>query len=240
MKNQLCCYYALFWFLIPKSSYQKCTNQKETPVMNRIKIFSIYALLISVLSACSSNRLVQTYVGSTLAKNEIGVLTKPENIKIISVNGRAVKNYLLNRTTVNYGLETGVNVVLFNYESVWGSAKKDADDSPSIKVLSVPTEVIIHAKAGGNYHFTFDEADDVLSAKALAANFNASILDENGVLVANSKTLTKDSMKQAMKESEVNEQGQASNKDELLALKALWKKIGESEKKKFLAWVFQQ
>lgn len=214
-----------------------------------------HRLLILIFSltmvACSSNKVVKTYDGKALANESIAVLNAPENITVLSVNGKDVQQYLLSNLNVNYGLKPGENLVVFKYESIWSKAKRDEESGSRVDIVeSEPLEVLIKARAGVDYHFNFLPAKNVREAKELAAAFSAQILDENKGLVAESVALNtylneKESVAQQeeklYQENKVaeNNQSKAEDKTVLDSLKEIWPTASADEKKAFLVWVFQ-
>jgi len=206
---------------------------KIMKVVGRIRLL-IVMLVIALLIGCSSGAIINTYSGDTLPASELAILNSPENIILLSVNGREVKQYLLSDLNVNYGLKSGENTVIFRYESLWGKAKKAGDSARSETVASDPQELIIIAKPGQEYHFSFNGAGNVREARALAKSFSANIYDLNNVLIAKSQGL---GVSERAKLSETEKTSDSSVMD---ALTALWGKASAEEKKKFLAWVFQE
>lgn len=204
------------------------------------------------MSACSSNKLVKTYEGEPLPDASVAVLTAPENITLLSVNGKAVTQYLLSNLEVNYALQEGENLVVFQYESIWGKARRDEETGSRADVVqSEPLEVLINAKAGKRYSFSFMPAGNVREAKVLAASFMAQIIDENKDLVAESVALgayakAKDqrvAKEKALLADKVDSEKRAADSSGLSVsekLKALWSQANAEEKKAFMVWVFQE
>jgi len=118
----------------------------------KVSFFTAKLLLIlSVLFlvACSTGKIVKTYDGDELLTEELAVLTAPENIVVLSINGKKMKKYLLSDLNVNYGLKPGENLVVFQHKSVWAKAVRENRDAPrSETVVSEPKEVLVLAKAG--------------------------------------------------------------------------------------------
>ncbi|MFV1872053.1 MAG: DUF2057 family protein [Oleiphilus sp.] len=214
--------------------------------------FSWLVIVFSMgLVACTSNKIVKTYPGDIQDKNSIAVLSAPENITILSVNGKDMQQYLLSNLNVNYGLKVGENLVVFKYESIWSRAKKDEVTGSRVDVVeSEPLEVLIQAEAGEHYSFSFMPATNVREAKSLVNDFSAQVLDENKNLVAESAALG--TYQQAMQDKEKAKQAeilesqtlQASSSDPgqsvLDKLKQIWPTASSDEKKAFLVWVFQK
>lgn len=138
-------------------------------------VFRVFVLLISLtLLGCTSDKIVKTYDGKVLAKDEVAVLTAPQNITLLSVNGKEVQQYLLSNLDVNYALKAGENLVVFKYESIWSKAKRDEETGARVDVVeSEPLEVRIMSKPGAKYNFSFVPASNLREAKELAATFVA-------------------------------------------------------------------
>jgi len=207
--------------------------------MARFKIGSMcFSLLVFlVVSGCSTGRLVKTYEGAILNDSEVGKLTAPENISLISVNGQALPSYLLPNLNVNYALETGENVVVFQYESVWGKAKKGENGARSESVVSEQKEVLIDVVPGEAYTFSYLKPSNVREARKFADDFSVSVYDAGNNLVAESKQLNYHAL---LSQSLVKGEVVARVGDAVDKLKLLWSTVTAEEKKVFLAWVFQE
>lgn len=218
----------------------------------KLSIFTaklVLVLGVLLLAACSTGKIVQSYEGDVLQAAELSVLTAPENIVVLSINGKKVKKYLLSDLNVRYGLKPGQNLVVFQYESVWAKAIRAEQDAPrSEKVVSAPKEVLIDAKAGENLHFSFKNVGNVRAAKDLAAEFDAELLDEKLNVVARSAELgTYDvgedvalPVKAKLRSGKKEGLSEAGTLQTLDALKVLWGTATADEKKEFLSWAFQK
>lgn len=218
------------------------------------RIFIIFAALF--LAACSTNKIVKTYEGAVLPEEAIAVLTAPENITLISVDGKDVQQYMLNNLKVNYGLQAGDNLVVFQFDSVWAKAQKDEiTGSRSEVVQSLPMEVLIPAKAGERYTFSHAPANNIREARTLADSFIARVVDEQANLIAesvalnshkqaqemhvrNDESLLVQGRKDADQENELNQQQE--NGSTLEKLRLVWGEATPEEKKAFMVWVFQE
>lgn len=210
-------------------------------------------VLMSFLVACStSNRLVKTYDGETLPSSQLATLIAPENIAIISVNGKDVPNYLLSDLNTKYALKPGFNHVVFNYESVWAKPGIRANDGPaSEKTESKPMFVSFDARLGEQYDFSFQDATKLKEARALSERFSADLIDGKGAVVTTSKLFegklsSEDSLSlvqtlvsslQAKSSSHDADSAEPSN---LSNLKILWQQASPAERKAFLAWAFKE
>lgn len=210
---------------------------------------SLLILSVLFLVACSTGKIVKTYAGDELLVEQLAVLTAPENIVVLSINGKRVKNYLLSDLNVNYGLKPGENLVVFKHESVWAKTVRENRDAPrSEKVVSEPKEVLIDAKAGESLNFKFQTGNNLREARALAAAFEAEVLDSKFNVVAQSAkvgTLEASKAKAALAEEQLAKEKikalpETSDVASLDALKVLWGAASAAEKKTFLAWAFQE
>jgi len=210
------------------------------------KLMLVFSVLFLV--ACSNGRILKTYEGDVLAKEQLSVLTAPENIVVLSINEKAVKTYLLSDIEVNYGLKPGKNLVVFQYESVWGKVMRGDDTPRSEKIVSKPKEVLIDAKAGEQLNFRFKKADNVREARLLAAAFEAEVIDaqsnalsvstELGVYEAGRKA--RENLESQAEAKQTGALPDTANLQALDALKVLWRSANAEEKKAFLVWAFQK
>lgn len=213
-------------------------------MFNRFSSLALMLMISLVLFGCASDKIVKTYKGKVLAKDDIAVLTAPENITLLSVNGHDVQQYLLSNLSVNYGLKEGENLVVFKYESIWSKAKRDEETGSRVDVVeSEPLEVLILAKPGAKYNFNVEPASNVREAKILASNFVAQVVDENEKLITESVALNtyqkaKVALVQEQKEKVLASDGLVSV-SVIEQLKLLWPSATAEEKKAFLVWVFQ-
>jgi len=220
-------------------------------IVSRLLRLTVSLSLILMLAACATGKVIKTYEGETLALGQEAILTAPENIALLSVNGRSVQQYLLSDLSVKYALKAGVNVVVFQYESVWGKAKTVSDGRRSEKVESAPREALISAKPGDQYTFSFLKPGNVREARALANDFKANVFNQNSVLVAEAVALNTYSSEGqesapvdgvtavAVKDNISATEAQDENISVVDSLKSMWGTASAEEKKAFLVWAFQ-
>lgn len=213
-------------------------------MLHRFSLPALMLLISFVLFGCASDKIVKTYKGKILSEDAIAVLTAPENITLLSVNGSDVQQYLLSNLSVNYGLKSGENLVVFKYESIWSKAIRDKETGSRVDVVtSQPLEVLISATPGAKYNFNFVPASNIREAKILAANFVAQVVDENKNLITESVALNtyqkeKDALVQGQKVKGIINEGLGSV-SVIEQLKQLWPLASAAEKKAFLVWVFE-
>ncbi len=211
-----------------------------------LRLWSLVSVLL--LAACSSGKIVKTYDGDVLPKQQLAVLTANEDIVLISVNGKAVPKYLVSGIDANYGLMPGENLVVFHYASVWGNPNRVDKDAPrGLQVESSQKEVLIKAESGSRYTFRYRKPASIREARVLASEFEADIVDQQLQVIAQSGEIgryqsripsTADGL--AVAESKVAptiSAGKALSTIE--ALQALWGTASKEEQKAFLKWAFQ-
>ena len=203
---------------------------------------SVLLLSTLFLVACSTGKIVKAYDGEALATEQLAVLSAPENIVILSINGKKMKKYLLSDLSTSYSLKPGENLVVFRSESVWAKAVREDKDAPrSERVVSEPREIMLDVKAGDELSFKFEHGSNVREARALAKEFKAEVIDSKLNTVAVSaepgtyKVLAETKNKVLSKPL-----AEASDLQTLDALKVLWATATADEKKSFLSWAFQK
>ena len=209
-----------------------------------VSVRVLFTVIILQLLACSTGRIVKTYEGDILPLEKLAVLNAGENISLISVNGQEVERYLLSSIDVNYGLKPGNNKVVFQYESIWGTSKKVDGRHYSEKVSSEPKELLINAKAGDKYTFSYIKPGNVREAREIAAVFTANILNQNNEFVVESVEQSQQEVVVVLESSASEKRGTAplnsKNQTAIDALKALWEVTNSDDKKRFLVWAFQE
>ncbi len=231
------------------------------------KLVAFVALLL-VLAGCSGNKIVPTYGGTKLPKEQVAVLTAGENISVLEVNGEPVPKYLLSNIEVKYGLKPGPNRILFQYRSVWANHQRDEDGPRAVEVSSAPREVNVLANAGDTLYFDYASAGNVREARALAENFKARVRNARGDVVAESQMPVPEEEQVAISpgpDESAGESGLMGAEGAVLVtpqslaatraapaasaptgalpalegLKVLWNQASNDEKKAFLKWAFQ-
>jgi len=219
---------------------------------------SIFLSLL--LSGCAVGP-VQTWEGEKLAPEQSAVLKVPEDISIVSVNGKSMSSYLVNNMALDYLLKPGVTNVQFRYESVWASGTKEEGRNKPFIARSELREVTFDVAAGKTYAFAFEHPADRISATSVAQGFQASIVAD-GVVLANSMQPTAKmaapagavqnsasvaapviaSNATAINSAAINSTATAapaSSVGKMDAIKLLWGDLSAQEKKEFLRWAFK-
>jgi uncharacterized protein YccT (UPF0319 family) len=221
-------------------------------MFKQLGFVSLLICLSALMSACSSNKLVKTYPGELLPEQSVGVLTAPESITVLSVNGSPVTQYLLSNLEVRYALKEGENLVVFQYESIWSKARRDDETGSRVNVVkSEPLEVLIDVKVGERYRFNIPSVTNQKEAEELASSFVARIVDAQQNLVAESMVLGAHEQAALIEKNE-NELAKSAGQPDADSssvsnltsstdrLKALWFEASAEEKKAFMVWVFQE
>ncbi len=198
-------------------------------------------LLSLCLVACSSGKIVKTWEGDEKPANELALLTAPEHITLLAVDGKAMPDYLLQGLTTTYSLLPGEHILEFKFETLWAVARKAENSSPSRVVSSEPQQVRVRVEPGQQLTFRYPTPGNLRDAEAIAATFSAELVDAQGRVVAKSVpagTYTlpdTEPLKQAQAIAGVSE----SDVSRLDALKVLWSRLSAEEKKAFLSWAFE-
>lgn len=233
--------------------------------IHRLKLISALAFAM-VLAGCGTTfKSVQTWEGPSAERNQIAVLEKPGSVKVLSVNGRDMENFLMDDIELNYELLPGQNTVVFTQKTIW--AKKGVVENGESKVTVVetdPQQVVINAQAGESYSFVLPQPQTQREAERIAENYQATIVNSNSRQVAQSS----DYVAPEPQLPTLNSSGQqvtatpapapnaaatagaasastavapspANGLPTLEGLKLLWERASKEEKKDFLRWAFQ-
>ncbi|MDX1801111.1 MAG: DUF2057 family protein [Marinobacter sp.] len=220
---------------------------------------SLLLLLLAMgllMSGCSTSGMkpIQTWEGPEAQPDQVAVLKAPSQIKVKKINGRDVGNFLMEDLALNYQLLPGQNTIVFSYETIW--AKKtvvENGESKVHKVSSGPQQIVIDAKAGKTYHFEVPELANREEARQFVANSSIPVVSQSGEIVAQA-TLYKptpnklptlrtaapaDGSATAAPVAAKAEEYSTTNGTTLTALKQLWQKASEDEKREFLRWALK-
>lgn len=200
---------------------------------------SLVWLSVFLLSACSTGKIVKTYEGDDRPADQIAVLTAPENIRVVAINGSEMPTYLLSGITTDYGLLPGEHLIEFEYEGVWAISKPDAEGNKSRKVTSAPRQARITVAPGQAFTFRFERPENLSQAEALAADFKAQIVDAAGVAVTDSFVKIEAAPIVEAHNSAAQANTTPASVSKLDALKTLWTTMSAEDKKAFLSWAFQ-
>ncbi|WP_148861725.1 DUF2057 family protein [Marinobacter fonticola] len=234
---------------------------------SRLKLLFVLSVAVVLAGCGTALKNVQTWEGPSAERSQIAILEKPGSVKVLSVNGEDMSNFLMDDIELNYELLPGENTVVFTHKTIW--AKKTVVDNGESKVHVVETEpqqVVINAQAGETYSFVLPEPAGQREAESIAKNFQATIVNSQSRQVAQSTdsvvpkqqlpTLNAASEQAAPAQAQAAapaatgaaggiaaSQGAApsaaNNLPTLEGLKVLWERASAEEKKNFLRWAFQ-
>ncbi len=216
----------------------------------------IMSCLLLLLQACSTGKVVPGYEGDVLSKAELGLLEASDNISVLSINGKEMPQYLLSSISTTYGLKPGINQVVFEYESVWATAKRAANAERAVTLKSKPLLIELDVKAGQVYRFSYDVPETMKEAKALVEDMKVTVYDAqekvaalSEVYDANKKVAPIVLSNQATQQDVLIDKVSVSSPTKQLnieastateALKAIWAEMSAKEQKEFLVWAFQE
>ncbi|WP_372965482.1 DUF2057 family protein [Marinobacter sp.] len=206
------------------------------------KLFKFAVIMVSLLMAgcASSLSKIDTWDGDLPEAVEPAVLKAPGNIQVAEVNGKSMKNFLMDDLALDYGLRPGNNEVVFSYKTIW--AKSGVVDNGESKVHVIRTEpkvVRFNAEAGTVYHFEFDEPSTRREAEALRDSFTASIVSSTGEHVAEADAWSGRSEVRTPVSAGGTSSYTGATANTLEKLQALWGEATDEEKKTFLRWAFE-
>ncbi|MGM0769437.1 MAG: DUF2057 family protein [Pseudomonadota bacterium] len=197
-----------------------------------------------VLSGCSSSMTrVQTWEGEA-ATDGSALLKAPGEIRVASVNGRRMGNFLMDDLALDYDLLPGENQVVFSYKTIWARAGVVRNGESKVHVVETePHAVTFTAQAGETYRFEFEKPESRGEAEALTADFSGAIVNSAGDKVAtfvpwDDQPPATPARTPVSGESPERESAAAPG-DNLEQLKSLWENASEEEKRAFLRWAFE-
>ena len=219
------------------------------PVHHRLKLL-VLSLIVLLLGGCSSlTAPVTTWTGPDRAASETAILHAPSAVKIKSVNGKQVSDFLLENLDLDYQLLPGENRIILTHETLWSIRHSREDDEPRAElVVSEPVMVTIPAKPGAKYRFDLPQPESRSEAEAIAENLagKGGVVNESGETVAVFEAAV--SEKAVPAQESVAEQAATSSAGSsqvegkmgrLEAMKTIWGQASQSEKEAFLRWAFE-
>ncbi|WP_165495788.1 DUF2057 family protein [Marinobacter halodurans] len=225
-----------------------------------VALFAVVAM-----AGCSSAfKQVQTWEGPEAQPGQVALLHKPGSVKIVSVNGREMANYLTDDLELTYELLPGQNTVVFTYKTIWAKQGVVNNGESKVHVIETdPQQVVINARAGESYHFVLPTAETRSEAESIRQNFQAKVVNEQNRQVAVSSEFVKPApqlptLPGAPATAAAATTGAAAttapstapaqaptvpaaanNLPTLEGLKVLWERASTEDKKNFLRWAFQ-
>lgn len=157
--------------------------------LSEVIIRSAVGVLMVVIVGCSGNYPIQTYDGSKLPDDQVSILKAPEDIDIVSIDGKEMTSYLLENLAIDYYFLPGPHVIVFKYSGVWSApGMKAEDDRPPVDLVeSRLLQVNLNAEAGKVYTFDYPVPQNRTQAFDIAKVFEARIKDKDE-LVAKSES----------------------------------------------------
>ncbi|MGO1463586.1 MAG: DUF2057 family protein [Oleiphilaceae bacterium] len=211
---------------------------------------TICAALLLVLTGCSSAvTKLETWEGSPAAAANSSTLEAPGVIHVSEVNGRSMKNYLMDDMALDYALLPGENQVVFTYKTIWAkSGVVDNGESKVHIIESAPQVVSFEAAPNETYHFEFDKPDSRRQAEEMMPGFSAAVVGVNGQTLAQSSAWSPSDSAVAARTpvsdgasglADDGETATGNGESALNRLKAIWNTASDEEKKTFLRWAFE-
>lgn len=214
--------------------------------MLQVSVLRLLAFITAalVLSGCSSSMTrVQTWEGEASTEGS-ALLKAPGEIRVASVNGRPMGNFLIDDLALDYELLPGENQVVFSYKTIW--AKTGVVRNGESKVHVVETErhaVTFDAEAGETYQFEFDKPESRQAAEAMTSDFSGALVNSAGEQVAAFESWDGQSPATPARTPVPGASAAQSTTPQpgntLEQLKALWGSASEEEKRTFLRWAFE-
>ncbi|MEX2476077.1 DUF2057 family protein [Marinobacter sp.] len=185
-------------------------------------VFLLTALLVS---GCSSSMTrVQTWEGEATTAGS-ALLKAPGEIRVASVNGRAMESFLMDDLALDYDLLPGETQVVFSSKTIWAKAGVVRSGESKVHVIETEPHVVsFTAQAGETYRFQFAKPNSRRDAETMIENFTGAIVNEAGDEVASFELW--------------DGQVPASGND-LEQMKAVWQRASEEDKRSFLRWAFE-
>ncbi|KPQ26842.1 MAG: putative protein conserved in bacteria (DUF2057) [Marinobacter excellens HL-55] len=209
------------------------------------RVSKLLALVLSfTLAGCASSLTrIDTWQGTPAEGQNPAVLKAPGEIKVVSVNGRSMTNFLMDDLALDYGLLPGENDVVFTYKTIWAKAGVVRNGESKVHtVVSELQRVSFEAQPGVVYQFELDKPSSRQEAEAMMADFSANIVSDTGEIAGRSELWDGNAMAEAARTPLSSSSGIGSSEVEgsaLDRLKSLWSEASEEEKRTFLRWAFE-
>lgn len=209
------------------------------------RVFKLVALMLSfaVAGCASSLTRIDTWQGNPVGAEDPAVLKAPGEIKVASVNGRSMTNFLLDDLALDYGLLPGENEVVFTYKTIWARAGVVRDGESKVHTVESDRQVVrFDAQPGAVYQFRYDKPSSRQQAEAMIPDFSAAIVGADGERVAQSSAWDGEAQSEAARTPLSHAVGAGESdagSSTLDQLKALWEEASEDDKRMFLRWAFE-
>ncbi|MBU2952369.1 DUF2057 family protein [Marinobacter sp. F3R08] len=204
----------------------------------------LVAALVLFLAGCASSiSVIETWDGNPPAAANAATLESPGEIRVISVNGRSMTNFLMDDLALDYALLPGENEVAFVYKTIWAKSGVVRNGESKVHVIeSEPQFVRFEADAGETYRFEFDKPGSRQEAEQEMPDFSADIVSSEGLSVATSTIWDPEEQITSSRTPippSTSGSDKVSDDSALEQLKTVWGKASEDEKKAFLRWAFE-
>lgn len=212
--------------------------------VGRVQMFAFVLLGAVLMVGCSSSATrIQTWEGSVENADQAAVLSAPSSIKVQSVNGQRMGNFLIEDLALDYELLPGKHKVVFTYKTIWAKSGVVENGESKVHVVETgPQEIVIDAKSGETYKFDISKPESRAAAEAYAENFTVELVNASGSTVAQSspwepnKRVARSPVPDTQSDAENSD---AASQSTMGQLKALWGEATEEEKREFLRWAFE-
>lgn len=154
--------------------------------MNAVAKSALVAvLMVSTLSGCAGlNKPISAYEGPLRPVAEVAVLTVPEEIQVLAVDGREVTSYLLGSRDQAVHVLPGERVLTVRYVKLFELSANDHE-----VVRSRPAAIRFEARAGQAYSFRFVEPAKVEAAREFAKAPVFELVAQDATPVASSQAI---------------------------------------------------
>lgn len=209
------------------------------------RVFKLFALALSftVVGCASSLTRIDTWQGDPVAAQNPAVLKAPGEIKMVTVNGKPMTNFLMDDLALDYGLLPGQNDLVFTYKTIW--ARTGVVENGESKVHTVESDrqwVSFDAQPGAVYQFQFDRPSSRQQAEAMMDSFSAAIVSDTGEVAGRSEVwdgnVIADAPRTPLSSSAGGDEADIAGTP-LERLKSVWAEASEEEKRRFLRWAFE-
>lgn len=204
--------------------------------MNAVWRSGLLGLVLALgLTACASmDKPVQGYEGPARPVAELAVLSVPEEIQVLAVDGREVGGGLLGQRTLKLQVLPGEHVLSVRYVQLF---QINADEHDIVR--SRPAALRFVAKAGSRYEFRYDKPKNREIARQFAKEPSFALVDQGSGEATQSvavKSYAEASLVDTISKAfEGNKE--ATPVTNLDLLKDVWGRASAEDRAAFKAWV---
>lgn len=199
---------------------------------------AVLGVVVAGLTACASlNAPVKGYDGPTRPVAELAVLSVPDTIQVMSVDGLEPNISLLGQRALTLQVLPGEHVLSVRYVELFEHVLT-SDDHEIVR--SRPVAIRFTAKAGSTYSFKFEHPKNIDAAHAFAKAPQVDLIDASGAETAQSvvvKSYAQASLMDTISKAfQSNEQPKDASTN-LDLLKDVWGRASADERTAFKAWI---